>query len=267
MNNNIIEYPNNELSRLDSPSYNYDDNYFLYNIPIKRYFLPLVAISGILALDELHTYIYMPIVIFFCSLILFWNFPDIIIYMNSKPLYYEELFLVNATPNVIEISKDVRNKFEYIFDYSLLFTNALFTAGLADYWLYQSWNSNSFIEIVGITGGILKIFQSINYITGGIILYVVRFKIEQELDTITDSDVNIELDTISHNLEEITEDQIPDNQILDYNNTVNNSNVIFSMPTNSEVKDDIIIIHSNDSVNNNDTDHKQTVFIHMPKNI
>lgn len=252
---------NQDLSRLDPPINNYDDTIRCYGIPIKRFFLPLVAVSGILALEELHTYVYMPIVIFFCSLILFWNFPEIIIFMNSRPIYYEELFLVNANPNVVEISKDVRAKFEYIFDYSLLFTNALFTAGLADYWLYQSWNTDSYIQIIGITGGILKIFQSVNYITGGIILYIVRFMIEQELLEESDADngINIEMTTFS---------DVSNNNILSDTNSINNSNVIFSMPTSSQEKDDIIIIHSYDNDNDNNSNlNNGIVFVHMPNKI
>ena len=249
-----ITQSTNELSRLDSPSYNNDDTIYIYDIPLKRYFLPLIGGVGFLAFEELHTYFYMPLLFFFCSLILFWNYPEIIIFMNSKPLYYEELFLINTTPNVTQISSDVRKKFEYIFDYSLLFTNALFTAGLADYWLYQSWNTNSYIEIIGVTGGILKIFQSVNYITGGIILYAVRFRIEREIND-TNHNINIELDTISHNLEEI--DPEPNNL-----NHVNNSNIIFSMPTSTEVSDDIIVIHTNDTIDSN-----KTIFVHMPNKI
>jgi len=245
MDNDNITLSTNELSRLDSPSYNNNDTIYIYDIPIKRYLLPLVGCVGFLAFDELHTYVYMPLVIFLSSLILFWNFPEIIIFMNSKPLYYEELFLVPS--NIAEIGSDVREKFEYIFDYSLLFTNALFTAGLADYWLYQSWNTGSYIEIVGVTGGILKIFQSINFITGGIILYAVRFRIELEIElNNSTTEINIELDTISHNLEEINFDS----------NITNNSNIIFSMPTTTEIQDDIIIIHSN-------ADNNQTIFVHM----
>ena len=288
MDNNIINFSNEELtsgdnsfnlelSRLDTPIHNYDDTIRCYGIPIKRYFLPLIAVSGILALEELHTYVYMPIVIFLCSLILFWNFPEIIIFMNSRPIYYEELFLVNANPNVVEISKDVRNKFEYIFDYSLLFTNALLTAGLADYWLYQSWNTDSYIQIIGITGGILKIFQSINYITGGIILYFVRFMIEQELLEESDADpgINVEMSTFTDNLDtsqtsdtsDITNISDTSNNILVDTNSVNNSNIIFSMPTSYHEKDDVIIIHSTDNNNNysiDDKSSKNIIFVHMP---
>ena len=259
---------NHELSRLDSPINNYNNTIRCYDIPIKRLFLPLVAISGILALEDVHTYIYMPIVVFFCSLILFWNFPEIIIFMNSRPIYYEELFLVNANPNVVEISKDVRDKFEYIFDYSLLFTNALFMAGLADYWLYQSWSTDSYIQIIGITGGILKIFQSINYITGGIILYIVRFMIERELleKSGSNPEINIEMADFTDNPDPSLNTDSSNNILAD-TNSVNDSNIIFSMPTSYHEKDDVIIIHSTDNNNNcsiDDKSSKNIIFVHMP---
>jgi hypothetical protein len=68
-----------------------------------------------------------------------------------------------------------------IFEWSLIFTNSLFTAALADYWLYQTVSHESYVEMIGITGGILKIFQFINHIDGTVILYITKALITKEL--------------------------------------------------------------------------------------
>ena len=57
---------------------------------------------------------------------------------------------------------------------------------MSDYWLYQSYNKENLLQIIGITGGILKIFQSINYITGNIILYITHYLITNEMDKTKD---------------------------------------------------------------------------------
>ena len=63
------------------------------DIPIKRYFLPLIGIFALSALPELQNFVYLPLIITFGFLILFWNFPWIVYYTASKPLYYQDLFI------------------------------------------------------------------------------------------------------------------------------------------------------------------------------
>tara|TARA_Y100000768_G_scaffold228718_2_gene172699 strand:- start:5583 stop:6506 length:924 start_codon:yes stop_codon:yes gene_type:complete len=270
MDNNIIEKNPQELSRDYFSRIFINCDYIcnnsiceycqvkLFNIPFKRYFLPLIGVVGILIIEDLHSFIYLPIVIFVVSLILFWNFPILIIFMKTKPLYYEELYLVNASPAIVEIEQNMKEKFEYIFNTSLIITNSLLTAGLGDYWLYQSSNRGSYIEMIGITGGIIKIFQSLNYFTGTIILYAIRKQIEKELDKQPDKGVSIELTNISHtihtdceenpeetkeenleeNLEENTEDNIKDNIEINIKEPINDNKptILFH--------DDVIIIHT-----------------------
>lgn len=150
-------------------------------IYLKRLFLPLIGLAFLFILSETHTFIYTPIIIFFISFIIFWNYPFIVIFTNSKPLYYEDLFVDTSNVETIEIDIKIRNRFEKYFEWSLIITNSLFAAFLSDYWLYQSGNKQTFIEVLGITGGIFKIFQSVNYITGNIILYVTHYYITNEV--------------------------------------------------------------------------------------
>ena len=63
------------------------------DIPIKRYFLPLIGVFALAALPEFRDFVYLPIVVIFGFLILFWNFPRMVYYTASKPLYYEDLFI------------------------------------------------------------------------------------------------------------------------------------------------------------------------------
>ena len=108
------------------------------NVPVKRLFLPLIGMLGLEAIPIFQTYIYLPCLVFLAFFVVFWNFPCIITFMNSKPLYYEDLFMTDSNLPVETIHPSVRRKFECAFEWSLIFTNSLFTAALSEYWLYQS---------------------------------------------------------------------------------------------------------------------------------
>lgn len=157
-----------------------------HNVQIKRFFLPLVGCLGFAVLPEFQTYMYLPFLVFITFFVIFWNFPCIITFMNSKPLYYEDLFIAGSTTPSNVIDPRVRRKFESAFEWSLVCTNSLFAAALSEYWLYQSGSAKSYVEMVGVTGGILKIFQAVNHMNGGIILHITRSLIDKELSNASD---------------------------------------------------------------------------------
>jgi hypothetical protein len=52
---------------------------------------------------------------------------------------------------------------------------------LSDYWLYKIQDKDSYFVIIGISGGILKIFQFANQVSGSILLYTIRKYIMKEI--------------------------------------------------------------------------------------
>ena len=52
-----------------------------------------------------------PIFIFFISLIIYWNFPIIVTINNSKPLYYEDLFINSKAIPKLELETKAVEKF------------------------------------------------------------------------------------------------------------------------------------------------------------
>lgn len=145
---------------------------------IKRMLLPLVGVPGLISINYFQNFIYIPLFIFFSAVIFFWNFPSILLFNNKKPIYYDELFLDIKKAPQLDIDDDIQKKYKNRFLGILIITNALLLAGLSDYWLYRTQESTSYIEIAGITGGILKLFQYINITTGKIVLYFSRKKIK-----------------------------------------------------------------------------------------
>ncbi len=161
---------------------------------IKRGFLPFLFALSVFFLPKYRQFIPLPLLVFLMCIILFWNFPIIITFSNSKPLYYEDLFLnTKELPN-LEINEETKNTFKKAYTWILIITNSFLAACLSDYWLYKTENTTTFFEIVGVSGGILKIFQIINHYTGVVTLRIIKININNKIsnmDYSSDNDVEI----------------------------------------------------------------------------
>ena len=149
-------------------------------IKIKRFFLPLSFGIITVCFDNVRTIIYFPIIVSACFFILFWNFPKIVYYTASKPLYYQDIFIDEKKLPNYDVNKKVKKKFECIFVWVLIITNTLLVGGLSEYWLYKSVIQETTIEIIGISGGIIKIFQIVNNTICRIMLKVLKSYVKTE---------------------------------------------------------------------------------------
>ena len=159
-------------------------NYFkcCKKIPKKRFALPFIGVFVLLILEEVRNFMYLPIVFSFGSFIIFWNFPFLVYESASRPLYYEDIFIDEKKLPNYEISDELKNKFKNILLWVLVITNSLLVGALSDYWLFKSTevNKSNYIEIIGMTGGIIKIFQIVNNGVAKIMLKIVKDKIKRE---------------------------------------------------------------------------------------
>jgi hypothetical protein len=113
-------------------------------------------------------------VVGFSAFILFWNFPKMIYYTTSRPLYYEDLFIDEKKLPNYDVTAGLKIKFQCILEWVLIITNTLLVAGLSDWWLYKTIDHFNIMEIIGITGGIIKIFQIVNNTISRIMLQILR---------------------------------------------------------------------------------------------
>jgi hypothetical protein len=132
------------------------------NIPIKRYFIPFIAVIGLAYYEEFRQFTYFPIIVSSAFFVLFWNFPVLVYITASKPLYYEDLFIDEKKLPNYDVDPKIKEKFQTMLIWILIISNCVFVGVLADYWLYKTTNITSYLEIIGVTGGIIKIFQMIN---------------------------------------------------------------------------------------------------------
>ena len=178
-------------------------------VPIKRWFLPIVVGIGSVGLDEVHTYFYIPIISAGVFFIIFWNFPSVVYSTVSKPLYYEDLFIDDKKLPNYNVDIKIKKKFKNILIWVLIISNTLLVGALSDFWWYRIdhfhstseteklFNSSglnsivskefknfvfqqSYVEIIGITGGIIKIFQLFNNTIAGLLLTILRYYVKKE---------------------------------------------------------------------------------------
>ena len=144
-------------------------------IPIKRYFLPLVFLPFILFIDDTQTFAYIPLIVGGSAFFLFWNYPWIVYYTASKPLYYEDLFIDEKSLPNYDVNPKLKYKFKTILVWILIITNSILVGALGDYWYYKIVSGNyTTLEILGVTGGIIKLFQIINNTISRIMLKILR---------------------------------------------------------------------------------------------
>ena len=146
----------------------------------KRISLPFLFGLWILLLPK-YKIVHPSFVISFMSFILFLNFPIIVTFSNTKPLYYEDLFLNTSLLPRLEITEQSKETFKKIFTFVLVFTNSILTGLLYDYWIIKTKNTSSIVEIIGISGGILKIFQVINHSIGIVTLKIIKYTIKTKI--------------------------------------------------------------------------------------
>ena len=168
-------------------------------IKLKRYFLPLVFGPVALIYEDFQNYVYIPVFMGIAAFFLFWNFPWIVYYTASKPLYYEDLFIDEKKLPNYEVSPRLKNKFQMILIWVLIISNSLLVAALGDYWLYRATGIDATFEILGVTGGIIKIFQIINNTISRIMLKILRKFIKKETKKMRQLEIEKLRKLVKHN--------------------------------------------------------------------
>jgi hypothetical protein len=146
----------------------------------RRLFLPFTIILFLIPFEpfkELLDYVYFPFISGGASFIIYFNFPVLAYFTASRPLYYEDLFIDEKKLPNYNIATDIKNKYKSILLWVLIFTNSILFGALSDFWLYKTSSENNVLQIMGITGGIIKIFQITNNTIGRILLKIIKREI------------------------------------------------------------------------------------------
>lgn len=146
----------------------------------KRYFLPICLIILLFIIPEVRHNMYLPIIVLISSFVLFWNFPILVIFSTNKPVYLSDLF-INTNHEMTElIPVNVKNRTITIYKWILIGSSSVMMSVLSDYWLLQYSDHISLMSTIGITGGVLKIYQLINKIFAQVLLFILRKIMEKQ---------------------------------------------------------------------------------------
>lgn len=158
----------------------------LFSLKFKRYFLPTIGVSGIIYLDELQNYIYLPFIFTYIGFIMFWNFPFLMYVTNSKPLFYEDFFINEEKVKKMDIEypESMQRKFKMMIDMWMIFANSCLVGVASDFWFYKSDPNMTTMELIGITSGIFKIMQDANNLIVGLCLDVMKKILDNEVSLV-----------------------------------------------------------------------------------
>jgi hypothetical protein len=165
---------------------------------MKKRRLTLIFLLSLSSLykKEIRNYTFIPLLFFLNALIVFGNFPFLILLSNKRPMFVDDLFIKDRNEIEFNLTDIEKQKFESRFNYMLIFSNSLFVAALADYFYYETLHirDESYVGVLGITGGIIKIFQLVNHGSGVILLLYTRGELLKNiLNSNSENNDNIDL--------------------------------------------------------------------------
>jgi len=165
---------------------------------MKKRRLTLIFLLSLSSLyrKEIRNYTFIPLLFFLNALIVFGNFPFLILINNKRPMFVDDLFIKDRNEIEFNLTDIEKQKFESRFNYMLIFSNSLFVAALADYFYYETLHiqDESYVGVLGITGGIIKMFQLVNHGSGVILLLYTRGELLKNiLNSNSENNDNIDL--------------------------------------------------------------------------
>jgi hypothetical protein len=147
--------------------------------------VPIILVLAFVFEDE-HDIIYVPIAIGTCSMILFLNFPALVIMMHSRPIYYDDLIIKNYNDDEANRMYDdeFRRKYQRIFRLISTCTSSIMIGMATALWFFrdrlfahdESQRHNIFnnFAIIGIISGIFSIYYRATMLIGNIIMFILK---------------------------------------------------------------------------------------------
>lgn len=148
---------------------------YLKSLQYRRYFLPLLGLTGILFYKESYNnYYILASITFLNSIVILGNFTQIVIWTNAKPVYLEDLYVDSTKLPVLSLDNKRKKIHKKIYTRILVFSNSTLLSVLVCYWKLNLNKNVSFLEILGMTGGLIEIAACFNVLTGRITLHFIK---------------------------------------------------------------------------------------------
>jgi hypothetical protein len=194
--------------------------------------LPIILTLAFVFKDE-HDVIYVPFAFSICSMILFLNFPILVILLHSRPIYYDDLIIKNYNDDEANRMYDdeFRRKYQRIFRLISTFTSSIMIGMATSLWFFRdglfSHDSNQKHDvyynfaIIGIISGIFSMYCRATMLIGNIIMYVLKWlrareqeKMRKYQDTIALVELTTEGIISSENIQEQSIDLVQEDECM-----------------------------------------------------
>jgi hypothetical protein len=150
--------------------------------------IPLIAILTFIFKDK-HQFIYAPLNLGICALILFLNYPSIIVSLHSRPIYYDDLVIKDYNEEEAQRFYDnqFRRKYQKVFRTAIAITSSILVVITVELWYYrekifsddqenisQQTQLVKFVVIISILGGLLRIYYGATMLIGKIVMFILK---------------------------------------------------------------------------------------------
>jgi len=187
-----------EFNESDNELLDYDNSKVICcgmkkNTLLKRMFLPIIpgGVCVIVFFNEIrYSYIYFPLIVFSASFVLFMNYPILVVRSNLRPVYFgNDLFIDREKLPYLALTRREKKELLLRIKWLLILLFSMLSAALSDYWLLKTENTTSYFEILGVTGGILKLFQLVTHLLASLLLENTRDKAYNKARKNSDLDI------------------------------------------------------------------------------
>jgi hypothetical protein len=155
---------------------------------------------------------YVPVTCGISALIIFLNFPSIVIFLHSRPIYYDDLIMKNYEGEGYIYNEEFRKKYQKIFQWIISASSSIMVSFTVELWFFrdsmfnnQNTNQstsdkavNAFV-VLGVIGGLLRMYYGAAMMLGKLLLTILKGlkKREQErLRQVTENRTLVELTSI-----------------------------------------------------------------------
>jgi hypothetical protein len=140
-----------------------------------RFLLPFLGITYFVFINNNHNnYYILGIISFIDSIIILSNLIFLLEFTNAKPLYYEDLYIDCDKLPTVPFDRKRKKLCKNIYSSLLVLSNSILFSALVCYWTSKIDNNSSFLEIIGVTGGLIEIAACFNSVTAKFSLFIIK---------------------------------------------------------------------------------------------
>jgi hypothetical protein len=159
-------------------------DFYWYNLTLLL--VPIILVTTFIY-EDIHGIIYVPLSCGVSAMIVFLNFPTIVIFLHSRPIYFDDLIIKNYEGEGYFYDDSFRQKYQRVFKWIASITSSLMIVLTVELWFFrdsmfqndQANDStkgkavNSFV-VLGVIGGMLRIYYAATMMIGRLLLTILK---------------------------------------------------------------------------------------------